>query len=117
PQMGFAVDVVDRGGDVEAHGGVSLEEPLLPLGSAPWPRDPGRLGERLLDVGADRALAARGDDRLVDALDVDVGAPPLARVLGIQRDEGVDSVGTGKLPVTQRHHAWLALGHLASTPR
>ena len=61
PQMGLAVDVVDRGGDVEAHRirrppapppHLSLEELFLALRArASPPGNPGCLGERRLDVG------------------------------------------------------------------
>ena len=39
------------------------------------------------------------------------GPPPLAAVLRVEWDEGIDPIGTGELPVPQRNHAWVALGH------
>src|SRR5262245_50079651 len=43
---------------------------------------------------------------------MDVGPPALAAILRIERDQGIDPVRTGELPVAQRHHSWLALRHL-----
>ena len=57
-----------------------LEQRVLALGpaGAAAAGDAGGLGERRLDVGEDRALGARGDQRLGDPVDVDVGAAAVA---------------------------------------
>src|SRR6185503_15876853 len=66
---------------------------LIAPRAAPPPGDPGRLRERSLDVGKDRALRARGDERLAQAVDVHVCAPAVAALPGLDRDECVDAVG------------------------
>src|SRR5206468_1488375 len=57
----------------------ALDEAVLALrdGSA-LPRNAGRLGQRGLDVGEDRPLRPRRHDRLGEAVDMHVGATPLA---------------------------------------
>ena len=81
-------------------------------GRSPAPAwDTGGFGERLLDVGHDRSLRARGHDRLAQAVYVHVGAPAVAAVRSLQWDEGKDAIGPDKLSVAEWNHAGVALGH------
>src|SRR3954464_2015716 len=68
---------------------------------------------RLLEVLPDRALRARGDQRLGDALDVDVRAPPVAALVGVDRHDREDAVGADELAVAERDHANGLTGHRA----
>ena len=73
-------------------------------------RQSGRLGERHLDVGEDRALRARCDDRLAQPLHVHVGATSVLALAALERDQREDPVGAHVLAVAERDHAWVALG-------
>src|SRR5687768_12694343 len=86
-----------------------LPKLLLPVRGAPrW--DARRLGQRRLDVGANRALGTGGDERLGDAIDVDVGAAALAALLGPQGDQREDAVGADETPISERDQPRVALG-------
>ena len=81
----------------------TLEQAVLALrGCAPTAaRHPGRLGERGIDFGEDRALGSRGHERLRDPVDMYVGAPPVSALGGFERDEGEDAIGTDEAPVAE----------------
>ena len=72
--------------------------------------DAGGLGEGGLDLGADRALRARGDQRLGEPVDMYVGAPAVAALGWVERDESEDAVGPDELAVTERDQTRLTLG-------
>ena len=86
----------------------------MALRSAPAARDARRLRERGLDLGEDGLLRARRDHGFREALDVNVGAPPLPALTRLERDQRVDAVGADELAVTERDQPGLALGrHVA----
>src|SRR5205807_5690798 len=89
---------------------------LIAARASPAPRDPRRLRECCFDVGEDRALRARGDERLAQAVDVHVGAPAVPPIPGLDRHERIDAVGAHELAVAERDHPGLALGHQADVP-
>src|SRR5215217_2621696 len=125
--MRLRIHVIDRGGDVVAHARMSLrsqracalEQALLALRAASPPhRYAGGLRERRLDVDEDRALGARGDKRLRDAVDVDVGAAAGAAVAGRKRYEREDAVGAHPASVAERDETGIPpdRGHRRSEP-
>ena len=81
---------------------------------APAASDGGRLlevAERDRDVVGDRALRTRGDQRVVDAVDVDERAAAVAALLPGERNEGEDAIGTDELAVPERNERGAARGH------
>ena len=56
-------------------------------------------------------LGAGGDDRLGEAIDVDVGPPPLSAIAGLEGNDREDAVRAHELAVSERDHAGFTLGH------
>src|SRR5207247_9799939 len=61
---------------------------------------------------------AGGEGRLREAVHVNVGAPALPALPGLQRDEREDAVGADELAVAERDEPWVALrlGHVERKP-